>query len=59
MAHHENRLRFNSHFCVMAATTLSPIDILTFVGFFAIVIGVSLYQSRKEDSTADYFLAGR
>lgn len=39
--------------------TLSPIDILTFVGFFGVVIGVSLYQSRKEASTADYFLAGR
>lgn len=34
-------------------------DIFTFVLFIAIVIGVSLYASRKEETTEDYFLAGR
>ncbi len=39
--------------------TLSLIDILTFCGFFALVIGVSLYKSREEKNSEDYFLAGR
>ncbi|HEX9658737.1 MAG TPA: solute:sodium symporter family transporter [Rhodothermales bacterium] len=34
-------------------------DIVAFVGFIGLVIGVSLYASRKEDSEEDYFLAGR
>jgi SSS family solute:Na+ symporter len=38
---------------------LTPFDIVTFVGFIAIVVGVSLYASRKEETTEDYFLAGR
>jgi SSS family solute:Na+ symporter len=40
----------------MALTTL---DIVAFVGFLAVVIGISLYASRKEDTSEDYFLAGR
>ncbi|UCC29155.1 MAG: solute:sodium symporter family transporter [Phycisphaerales bacterium] len=39
--------------------TLSPFDLITFVGFIAVVVGISLYASRKEDSQEDYFLAGR
>lgn len=39
--------------------SLTPYDLLTFVGFFAIVIGVSLYKARQESTTSDYFLAGR
>ena len=35
------------------------LDISTFLGFIALVIGVSLYASRKEESSEDYFLAGR
>jgi solute:Na+ symporter, SSS family len=35
------------------------IDIVVFSGFFAVVIGVSLFKSRKENSGEDYFLAGR
>jgi solute:Na+ symporter, SSS family len=35
------------------------IDILVFTGFFVLVIGVSLFKSRKEKSGEDYFLAGR
>jgi SSS family solute:Na+ symporter len=39
--------------------TLSSIDILTFLSFIALVVGVSLYASRREKTSADYFLAGR
>lgn len=35
------------------------LDIITFIGFIAIVIGVSLYAGRKEETEEDYFLAGR
>jgi SSS family solute:Na+ symporter len=34
-------------------------DIALFAGFFALVIGVSLYKSRREKSSEDYFLASR
>src|SRR4030042_1710129 len=34
-------------------------DIISFIAFIALVVGVSLYASRKEDNTEDYFLAGR
>jgi SSS family solute:Na+ symporter len=34
-------------------------DLLAFGGFIAVVVGVSLYASRREQSTEDYFLAGR
>lgn len=35
------------------------IDILIFLGFFAIVITVSMFKSRRERTSEDYFLAGR
>jgi len=38
---------------------LSFIDIGLFLLFFAIVIGTSLYKSRKEETGEDFFLAGR
>lgn len=38
---------------------LSALDVVTFVGFIAVVVGVSLYASRREQSSQDYFLAGR
>jgi SSS family solute:Na+ symporter len=38
---------------------LSAFDVIVFVSFFAVVIGVSLLKSRKEKSSEDYFLAGR
>jgi len=38
---------------------LTLLDGVMFVAFIAAVIGVSLYASRKEDSSEDYFLAGR
>lgn len=40
----------------MALTTF---DIVAFVGFLAFVITISLYASRKEETSEDYFLAGR
>ena len=38
---------------------LDRIDLVAFLVFLGIVVGVSLYASRREDTTADYFLAGR
>ncbi|MFH1842083.1 MAG: solute:sodium symporter family transporter [bacterium] len=38
---------------------LSPVDLLAFVVFIVVVIGVSLYASRREVGTTGYFLAGR
>ncbi|MHC4899301.1 MAG: sodium:solute symporter family transporter, partial [Planctomycetota bacterium] len=38
---------------------LSALDIIAFVAFLVLVVGVSLYASRKEESDRDYFLAGR
>lgn len=37
----------------------SALDLITFVGFILLVIGVSLYAGRKEETSEDYFLAGR
>ena len=34
-------------------------DIAVFVGFFAVVVGFSMYMSRREKTSEDYFLAGR
>ncbi|MCK4343139.1 MAG: solute:sodium symporter family transporter [Phycisphaerae bacterium] len=38
---------------------LTLLDGVAFVAFIAVVIGVSLYASRKEENSEDYFLAGR
>ena len=35
------------------------IDILAFIGFIVLVIVISLYASRRQETTEDYFLAGR
>ena len=34
-------------------------DILVFAAFFAVVLGVSLWKSRRQQDSEDYFLAGR
>jgi SSS family solute:Na+ symporter len=34
-------------------------DIAVFVGFFAVVVGFSMYMSRREKTSEDYFLASR
>ena len=36
-----------------------PLDIAAFIGFLALVVGISLYASRGKHDAADYFLAGR
>lgn len=38
---------------------LTLLDVLTFLAFIVLVVGVSLYASRREESSEDYFLAGR
>jgi len=38
---------------------LSPIDVAFFLGFFALVVGLSLYKSRRKVDSEGYFLAGR
>lgn len=38
---------------------LGWLDVTTAVAFIAVVIGVSMYKSRKEETSEDYFLAGR
>ncbi len=37
----------------------NTLDLVTFVGFIALVVGVSLYMSRKKETDEGYFLAGR
>lgn len=38
---------------------LSFVDIASFLVFFLVVVGVSMYKSRREESGEDFFLAGR
>ena len=38
---------------------LTVYDLCAFVGFILFVVGFSMYKSRKEESSDDYFLAGR
>ncbi len=38
---------------------LTAFDITTFIAFVVLVVSVSLYASRREQSSEDYFLAGR
>jgi len=39
--------------------TLSLLDIVVFVAFFAAVLGLSMIKSRKEETGEDFFLASR
>jgi SSS family solute:Na+ symporter len=39
--------------------TISALSIATFLIFIVAVVAVSLYASRREDTSEDYFLAGR
>ena len=38
---------------------LSFLDIAVFLAFFGVVIGVSMYKSRREETSEDFFLASR
>ncbi|KAA3614413.1 MAG: solute:sodium symporter family transporter [Planctomycetota bacterium] len=44
---------------LLATLSLTGLDALVFLLFLAAVVGISLYVSRRERSTEDYFLAGR
>jgi SSS family solute:Na+ symporter len=39
--------------------SLSAVDILVFVAFYGLVLGVSLWKSRGRKTSEDYFLGGR
>ena len=39
--------------------SLAPIDVLVFVAFYGLVLGVSLSKSRGRKTSEDYFLGGR
>ena len=38
---------------------ISLIDVISFFGFIALIITISLYKSGKKETDEDYFLAGR
>jgi SSS family solute:Na+ symporter len=38
---------------------LNPTDIAVFVGFFVIVVGISIFKGRHRETGEQYFLAGR
>jgi SSS family solute:Na+ symporter len=38
---------------------LSLLDVIIFLAFFGVVVGVSMYKSRKEETSEDFFLASR
>jgi len=38
---------------------LTWLDIVTFLAFFGVVVGVSMYKSRREQTGEDFFLASR
>lgn len=47
----------------MIFLNIAPQDLLVFVGFFVLVVGLSVWKSRKvkghEEDSSDFFLAGR
>jgi SSS family solute:Na+ symporter len=43
----------------IAIMELNPFDIGVFLAFIAVVVAVSMYKSRRERTSEDYFLAGR
>lgn len=38
---------------------LAPLDIVVFVGFYAVVLGFAFFKSRRGTTSDDYFLGGR
>jgi len=44
---------------VLTHKSLEPIDIAIIVAYFVLVFAIGFYFSRKERTSADYFLAGR
>ena len=43
--------------------SFSPLDLIIFIGFFVVVIGLSVWKSRRSkdhsENSAEFFLAGR
>lgn len=52
-------LQLNPMFLAQATASLAPADWAVIAGYFALLVGVVWWSSKKQDTTADYFLAGR
>ncbi|MFH1922187.1 MAG: solute:sodium symporter family transporter [Planctomycetota bacterium] len=37
----------------------TPVDYVAFIGYIVVVVAFAMYMSRREESSEDYFLAGR
>src|SRR5881398_1843588 len=48
-----------NHAAAITHRTLAPVDLVIIGIYFAIVFGIGFYFSRKERTSADYFLASR
>jgi SSS family solute:Na+ symporter len=55
----ETRFALSMHEPENGIMELSAFDFASFLLFFLIVVGVSMYKSRREESGEDFFLAGR
>lgn len=48
---------------IKVSMNIAPQDLLVFIGFFVLVVGISVWKSRKakehEEDSSDFFLAGR
>lgn len=48
---------------IKVSMNIAPQDLLVFIGFFVLVVGLSVWKSRKakghEEDSSDFFLAGR
>lgn len=44
---------------MLEGTGLSVLDIIVFIAFFVVVVSVSMYKSRREETGEDFFLASR
>ncbi len=52
-------LQLNPMFLAQATAGLAPVDWAVIAGYFALLVAVVWWSSKKQDTTADYFLAGR
>ena len=48
---------------IKVSMNIAPQDLLVFIGFFVLVVGISVWKSSKakehEEDSSDFFLAGR
>ncbi|MHC4331902.1 MAG: hypothetical protein ACYSWW_27680 [Planctomycetota bacterium] len=42
-----------------ASASFHTLDYLALIGYLVVVVGIGVYFSRRENTTDDYFLAGR